>query len=187
MKILLVNPSQLVVYEGVKLQPSYPPVGLLYVATILEERNHSVSFIDMDVDGIKISDFPSILRKINPDIVGLTATTPTIKNAFAIASEVKKHLNIPVMLGGIHATCLPAECIARPDIDFLIQGEGENTVTELFGLFEKGGYTKNDLLGVKGLWFKHNGESLFSGPRPLIEDLAGVLRLSHHYLLGPPE
>lgn len=171
MKTLLINPSQLVAYEGTRLPPAYPPMGLLYIATVVEKRGHEVVLIDMDADNVDESNLPGVINDISPDAVGITSTTPTIHNAFKVAKQVKSQFQVPVIIGGIHPTIAPEECISDPNIDFLVQGEGEQTVDELFGVLEGGRYTEKELSQIKGLWFKNNGKAFFNGHRTLMENL----------------
>src|SRR3989338_10935965 len=104
MKILLVNPSQNAVYgKKVIIPPAYPPLGLLYIAAMIEKGNN-VEILDFDTDDLTKEKFISHLNKFNPDLVGLTASTPMIKNALKAAEWVKENRDVPVVLGGIHAT-----------------------------------------------------------------------------------
>ena len=49
MKILLINASQANAY-GTKMMPPYPPLGLLYIAAVLEKEHRNVELINFDVD-----------------------------------------------------------------------------------------------------------------------------------------
>jgi len=121
MKILLVHP-QLKGY----IQPKLPPLGILYVAAVLEKENHEVSVLDLNVT-------PSLLSKEltnKPDIVGITATTPLIKEAWRIA-RLCKSKGISVIMGGPHVSALPEETIKKGYVDVVVRHEGEETVKEL--------------------------------------------------------
>jgi len=97
MKILLINPPSFEVYKGfkeiVKLRASYPPTGLLYIASTIRKIGHKVSLIDADVEGLNINDIIQKIKLFNPDVIGITATTPIYANAKNIIKEIKKNFN----------------------------------------------------------------------------------------------
>ena len=78
---------------------------------------------------------------------------------------VKAHGDVPVVWGGIHATLLPEQTLERPEIDYVVQGEGERTFEELVAALERGG-TVGDIAGV---WRKEGGRVLHGPPRPFID------------------
>ena len=88
---------------------------------------------------------------------------------------VRQHGNTPVVWGGIHATLLPEQTVQHQDIDIVVQREGEETFFELVQALEAG----TDLAQVKGIWYKENGVTRNTGPRPLI-DLNQQPPLSYH-------
>jgi len=167
MKVLLINPSQYSVYGGM-YSPDYPPLGLGYIGAVLENANHKVKIIDIDADRITKEKLINILKSFNPSIVGITATTPTFNNAKIIAKVVKKSIGVPVILGGIHATIAPKNCISSKYIDFVVRGEGENTIVELIDELEK---NKNNFSKIDGLVFKKNKKIIYNKPRELIKNL----------------
>ena len=130
MKILLINPSQKNVY-GYSIKPSYPPLGLLYIASCLEKEGHIITVLDFDNDNMNPESFKDFFLKIKPDLVGLTATTSTILNAQKLTREIKKIDKILIVIGGIHATIAPRDTLKEDSIDFLVIGEGERTIVEL--------------------------------------------------------
>ena len=69
------------------------------------------------------------------DLVAITAYTPTIKSAYSISRHYRSR-NIPVVIGGIHATLLPEEVIQY--CDTVVTGEAENVWPEIIRDFEKG-------------------------------------------------
>lgn len=60
-----------------------------------------------------------------PNILAVSAMTPQINLGLKIAGEIKKKKpKIMTVFGGYHPTAMPS-LIQRPEVDFLIQGEGE--------------------------------------------------------------
>lgn len=164
MKILLITPSQVNVY-GTKMIPAYPPLGLLYIAAVLEKQNHDIELIDFDIDIQKFEDFKELIKNNAYDLIGISAVTPTINNAFYLAENIKNiKKNIPIILGGIHATISPNECIKNKFIDFVAIGESENTVVEFVNELQK---SSPDFSQVKGIAYKINGEVFINESREL--------------------
>jgi len=179
MKVLLINPSQKNVY-GTPMPQAYPPLGLLYIGAVLEKEGHTLKLIDMDNEVTEENDFNKQLLKFNPDVVCFTATTPTINNVKLIAKEVKQNLNIPIIIGGIHATIAPEDCLKSEHIDFAIKGEGELTISQLLKVLKNKKFEE-----VDGLWYKENGKIKGNKDRDLIHDLDSLPFPARHLLKNP--
>ncbi|MCM8761239.1 MAG: B12-binding domain-containing radical SAM protein [Candidatus Omnitrophica bacterium] len=171
MKILLINPSQEKVY-GRKMAPAYPPLGVLYIGTVLEKDGHRVRFADIDTEGLDEQKFKTLFTEFDPDTVGISSVTPTFKDALRwakISKSLKKE--VPVILGGIHATIAPQEAICEENIDIVVVGEGEETIRQLCEELSK---EKPSLHSVKGIYFKKDGKSVATERRPFIDDLDSI-------------
>lgn len=93
-----------------------PPLGLCYIAAALEEKGHQVIIIDRDIIRRKGDNPDFALKKTldehKPELVGITATSPLIPDAYHSAKVCKKILpNLKVAIGGIHPTVLPQEIL----------------------------------------------------------------------------
>ena len=170
MNLLLINPSQEKVY-GKKMMPAYPPLGLLHIGTVLKNEGHGVRLLDIDTEKIDEKKFENIFRNFNPDAVGITGVTPTFKNALKWARLSKKIRNVPVIMGGVHATIAPDETIGCDSVDIIVVGEGELTAKELFNRLQSPG---SDLGDIKGIYFKRDKAVVANEKRPLIEDLDSI-------------
>ena len=115
-KVTLVNPPQYTDYPQ-------PPMGLILLAAVLESKGYPVNLIDANFLGLKPADILPLLNETN--ILGLTAMTPTVSSAIEIARAVKSvKPDLPVIMGGPHATLLPAETMAvAPEVDIIVRGE----------------------------------------------------------------
>jgi len=167
MKILLVNPSQKQVY-GKMSAPDYPPMGLAYIGAVLENANHKVKIIDINADNISNLQFIKMIK--NYDLIGLTATTPTFENAEFLCKLVKENSSAITILGGIHATISPEECAKSKFIDYVVRGEGEETIIELIESLEKNKNLK-EIKKIKGLSFKDKNKIFNTPNRDLIKNL----------------
>ncbi len=150
-----------------------PPLGLLYLATVLKRDGYNdVHIVDLDMRSSVTSQRRSMahLEKLleeKPDIIGITATTPTFKRSMDIARLVRGHTK-NLIFGGPHATIFCEKVLEKyPMIDVVVYGEGEDTITELVKKIENG----ESLKDVKGTIYRENGEIIKNEPRPKIEDL----------------
>ena len=168
-RVLLVIPSQFNVY-GVNIKPAYPPLGVMWVAAMLEGAGHACEIIDVDADGVNLEGLLKRLEDGRFDVLGLTAVTPTYPNALQIATAAKARCtNITTILGGIHATVDPIACAREPALDFVVVGEAELTVIELIDAIMA---HATDFSGIKGLVYRSaNGAIASSGARELVPDL----------------
>jgi radical SAM superfamily enzyme YgiQ (UPF0313 family) len=150
---------------------------LLYVAAVLEREKHVVRVLDtqLNENATKVAEDVALLR---PDIIGITATTPQITLALAIAGEIKKRLKVPVVLGGVHPTVMPEETLGFDSVDFVVLGEGEETMPELCRRIQDG----ESVSEVKGIGYKRHGKLRFTSIRPLIEELDDVPFPARHHL-----
>jgi len=113
---------------------------------------------------------PDLVLREDPDVVGLTAMTPTVDRAFEIGRRIKRvRPGLPVLLGGVHATLLPEETLRRADgsVDALVLGEGER---HLPGLLERIG-AGAPLEGLDGLAWREDSRIRVIPPADFIEDL----------------
>ncbi len=170
MRALLVNPSQFRAY-GVRMPTPYPPLGLLYVAAVLRRAGFEPSFIDADLAGAQ--GIRRALVDFDPELIGLTATTPVFSDAEAIARQAAEAApNALRIIGGPHATADPEGALRSGVFHAAVIGEGEETVAELAGRL-RASSREIDLEGIRGLWFRRPQEGgIVRNPRrPLIADL----------------
>lgn len=172
-RVVLFNPGH---KFGGPVQPRIElPLNLLTVATPLDRAGYTVKIIDQRVQLNWREMLEEELRQ-GLICVGISSMTgPQIRNALGISRLVREHGNTPVVWGGVHPTLLPEQTLAHPDIDVVVQGEGEETFGELVRALEEG----TPLEQVRGIWYKSGGNILTTGPRPAI-DLNQLPPLSYH-------
>lgn len=147
-----------------KLGYCNPPMGLAYIASVLQKNNHSVKLIDLQLTDNPIEEAKSILKKENPRFVGITCTTPVFSEICELADLVKSvNKNIKVIIGGPHPSALPSDVLKNQSIDFVVTGEGEETILELVK-----GY---DLNKIRGLAYKRDKKVVINPPRLITKNL----------------
>jgi anaerobic magnesium-protoporphyrin IX monomethyl ester cyclase len=147
----------------------YPPLGLGYLAAVLEQSHHQVRIFDFSLD--PHSPLDGDVQQVNafdPHLVGITAMTSVYQSALETATLLKAYLGRPIALGGPHATMCPERILAEsPVIDYVVRGEGETTILELVAALEGA----QDLSSVNGLTFRRRGEIVSNPDRELLADL----------------
>jgi len=185
MKVLLINPSY---WTGEKIplgfvNVSTVPLGLCYIAGVLEARGIPVTIHDMNKGG---RDEKRLRRKISsfdPDIVGITSFTSNFTNAIQVARLVKTEKpGALVVAGGVHATFMFREILATiPEIDVVVRHEGEYAMAEIAGVLESG----QRFADIPGIAFREGGRIIVTPERPKIQDL-DELPFPALHLLDPP-
>ncbi len=167
-KVLLAVPpgcDKLEVYQVVGLRA--PPLGLAWIASVLEDRGHEVKIVDSPTLGLSMEDFIKLVGSWGPDVVGLSSLTPTIRLAYKAAKAIKAvDRGIKVVIGGVHATFMWREVLEEcPHVDYVVLGEGEETFPRLVEALERG----DDPKSVSGIALRgEGGEAGQTGPwRPV--------------------
>lgn len=137
-------------------------LGPLYLSAYLKQKGFETSlFISRSPKKIAQE-----IQKTMPEILAFSLSSAGHKRALELLSQVKKHTNIPVVIGGPHPTFFP-EVLAHPAIDFIIRGEAEQSLLELLNALTD----KSSLEKVPGIGYKKNRELKYNPPPPLIENL----------------
>jgi radical SAM superfamily enzyme YgiQ (UPF0313 family) len=209
-KILFINPPW---YRLQGLVSTYPPMGSLYIAGLLEKSGYECVVWNADysdkASGVsegsstnkmcemnrRYNDYLSTLNNLNhaiwqevrevidkqkPDVLGLvvyTASVGSAKNMARIAKELNK--DIKLICGGPHATVLPEELINDENVDFVVQGEGEYATLNILNNIEN----CEELSKIKGMYYKDNGNVIFTGERTKYEDLNNLPMPAKHLLI----
>jgi radical SAM superfamily enzyme YgiQ (UPF0313 family) len=180
MRVILVNAQ---VLDGNNV---VPPLGLMYIAAVLEKAGHAVQIYDADPEyqATIIQD----IKDFNPELIGLSFLTVGYQRAFNLCKELKKELpDVTYCAGGVHTTVKPPETLKEFDLDFIVVGEGEDTIVEVCEKLEK----KEGLAGVKGVMYRENGGIVDNGGRDMIKDLDTIPFPARHlidmkpYLMPP--
>jgi anaerobic magnesium-protoporphyrin IX monomethyl ester cyclase len=170
-RIALVNP------RVESYSSTLPPLGLLYIAAVLERSGFAPRIFDIypydDRDFTTLVDY-------QPDIVGMTILTDYWSRAVEIAALVNSGLpNSTFIIGGVHVTSLPEESLTSLHADIGVIGEGELTMLELCQCISDGQLWQS----VSGIIFSNtNGECERTSPRPHIENLDEIPFPSRHLL-----
>lgn len=147
------------------MPPIYPPLGVLYIASMLEAEGHTVDFIDMDIEEMDADGLIAYVEKTRPAMIGFSCVTPTVELAWDLSAKLKsKFSDIFISIGGIHATIDPDNTLDKDGVDAICIGEGEHTAVELVTELES---ASPDLSKVNGIYYKQDGEIRRNPPREM--------------------
>jgi len=169
------------------IQPEYkdtwtsPPLGIGYLAAVLEENGHQVNFMDLTLTPLSEDEFKRLILDTNPDLIGISLMVRALPTVKTLIYHIKQISNIPVVIGGPQPTVEPIFTIKYTQADFAVIGEGERTLIELIqALKGDKNYDKID-----GLVFMNNdGTYKINSPREFIKNLDEI-PFPAWYLISP--
>ncbi len=166
-RVTLVNPP----YPSGAPQSLFLPLGLGYLAAVLEENQYEVQVIDCQIFKPTRQQLEAELSKSDADIVGVTTSTLTYWPAVEVVKAAKKVLpHALTVLGGPHVTALPEQTLTEaPEVDIVVRGEGERTLLEIAKLASRDELKNLDK--VDGITFRKNGKIHHTKDRAFIENL----------------
>ena len=183
-KTLLINPpltgALVSLIEGI-----IEPLGLAYIAAVLEQDGYQVSILDALAlgseqreelpdgrirVGLTETQIASYVHDFAPDIVGVgCGFSAYAADSHRIAKCVREVCpNALIVFGGAHSSIVPELVLKDTNIDLVVRGEGEITFLELIKCIDAG----KDYSNIRGTVVrKGNGTLKYNEPRELIEDL----------------
>jgi anaerobic magnesium-protoporphyrin IX monomethyl ester cyclase len=176
-KVELVNTPHI---QGDYRHPIFPPLGLAYLAAVLEQHNFEVKITDCPANHFTHAELKNDLVSFKPDIVGIASMTTTIPSVLESARIAKQVLpNCKVVLGGPHATFMDKQILAEEKaVDVVVRGEGEYTMLELAQTAAE----PESLPKIAGIAYRNNGDIAQTPNRPPIADLDVLPRPAYHLL-----
>ncbi len=161
MRVLLIDPKSF----GKGLS-----VGLGYLSACLISNGHEVNVIDLNNKEENEKKRLAIGLFWEPDIVGISITTFSLKEAQKVIRFCRKRYREAFYVaGGPHVTLEREEFLRQNSdlFDCCIIGEGELTMLDLISNIQ----LKNDLSEVKGIVYHKNRDVISTRERPFIKDL----------------
>ncbi len=179
MKILLVSPPTISAIKTV-VGTTGPPLGLGYLASTVRNE-HDVKIVDSIAENLTYEDVEKIIKKYDPDLVGITATTSMVPDAYIIARKAREYnKDVNIVMGGPHVTFVPERTFEEcPCIDYVVRGEGEITFSHLVKVIDK---DIKDISSIRGLSFKDRDKVINNPPQPLIKDIDTIPMPSYDLL-----
>ncbi|NVM04973.1 MAG: B12-binding domain-containing radical SAM protein [Candidatus Helarchaeota archaeon] len=150
--ILLINPRTELDISSRKFNRE-PPSGILILCSVLKNLGYKVDFIDLSIE--KEARLKILLRN-KPSLIGITALTNTFPLSIRILKKIKElDPKLKTVIGGPHVSFQAEEALSIEEIDYVIIGEGEQSLPLLLNKLLK----KNSVTNIPGVAYKENNET----------------------------
>ncbi len=169
MRVLLVEPY---LDYPVKASQVGVNIGLLSLSSYVKKHcadEHSFFFFSQQFQRAlnRSINIGPLVKKLQPDIVGINALTSNFPNAIEIADTAKR-MGCFVVMGGIYPSLNATSVLQENNnIDVIVRGEGEETFLRLIKHLEAGNHSIS-LRSIKGISFRLKGRIISTPDQGLI-------------------
>lgn len=160
LRVLLINPP---IREW--SYPNIMPIGQGYVGAVAAMDGHALRVLDLNAERRRpVHDPPDVfsrwvesrvvaaLTAERPDVIGLGGIITQYGRIKEIATLCRRvHPDVPIVLGGGIASCMPEFMVRHLPIDVAVREEGEATFSELLARIEQ----RASLAGCAGVSYRH--------------------------------
>jgi anaerobic magnesium-protoporphyrin IX monomethyl ester cyclase len=168
MKILLINPPHPSIGSRIPRE-HLPPLGLLALGGPLIDAGHQVKLLDAEFGPMPLNRIIAEARAYAPDaiLMGHSGSTSGHPMASRIARGARAAIpSAWIIYGGVFPTYHWSDIMEQESaIDFIVRGEGEETIVRLIKALEE----KQDLEQVPGIVFRAGVAPV---PRPGVSSLS---------------
>ena len=149
----------------------YPPLGILYISSYLEENGFENTVFDSTFS--EIEKLKTYILEQRPDVIGIYTNLMTKLNVLKIIRFIKAEpgLSAKIVLGGPEVRN-HKEKFLEFGADVIVFGEGEDTMLELLKYWQANDPEENaGLNAISGIAFKNKGTVVVTSERILIKDI----------------
>lgn len=147
----------------------YPPLGLLYISSYLEQ--HGIENSVFDTTFSTREKFESYLLENKPTIIGIYVNLMTRMAVLSLQAFIRKNLpDTIIILGGPEVRHSAANFL-KHGADYIVMGEGEESMRELCCRPVSNLREKQEVDTIQGVAFLKNGEFIQTPEREKIKDL----------------
>lgn len=147
------------------------PYGLACIGAMLQKMGAEVDAFDQNAPYVDSSPehLMGLIRRHRPHYIGMRLSITATVTAYDAIKRIKKEFkDVPVIVGGPHAT-INSEEVLRAGADFIVRKEGEVTILHLLNALTGG----EDLAKVRGMaYIDDAGKVIITAERPPIQNLS---------------
>lgn len=130
-EIILINPPSPFLIN----QKCFPPLGILYLAAMLEKNNIPVKVLDLSGEEERLE--WALSRSLDGALYGITSSSPQYPYAKKIKEIIRAaNTKAKIIIGGAHASSLPGKCL-KDGFDSVVVGEGESAILHIAKAVER--------------------------------------------------
>jgi anaerobic magnesium-protoporphyrin IX monomethyl ester cyclase len=142
-----------------------PNLATMCLSAVLKAKGHET---DVLIDPAE-RDIVRACRRLDPDVVCLSATTGQHVWQIAVARAIKQRWDPVVLMGGPHPTFYPKVLEEEPSLDYVCLGEGEDCIVELADVIAG----RRDPATVPNLGWRDGDGVVYNPMRPLEQEPDG--------------
>lgn len=170
-RVFLIKPA----YKDSYYKYNDLPAGLGYISQTLDNNNIANMVFDMHLNK-KIEHLFESIKDYLPELIGLSLMSYKFLQHYKLIDKIKTRFpHIPIVVGGPHVSTFREGVLRKCEsIDFGITLEGDETIVELCNNMNRPSL-------IKGLIYRENGTTHYTGDRLFITDLdkLGYPRYNH--------
>jgi anaerobic magnesium-protoporphyrin IX monomethyl ester cyclase len=165
-KILFITPPY---HCGVvEVAGRWVPLTLVYLAGAARNAGFEPVIYDAMTKRHGFNEIEERIRTERPRYVATTAITSTAPDAYEVLRLAKSvNPEIITLIGGVHPSFMFSDALINGYCDYVIRGEGEETLVELLHCLHYG----DDAGKVSGIAYRHGHMVVSTRPRPFVQDL----------------
>lgn len=169
------------------------PLGLGYIAAVLEQQGYELELIDCPTEGydtvtdigkdrvvygLTEDQIRARIEAFKPDAIMLSCLFSTLEKRMLRIASIARDVdpNITIITGGPHTSAYYKRLIAHPQVDFCVIGEGEETVSQLLDAANG----KRSLGDVDALCYRKDGQLVVQPRTGYIQNLDLIPHPARH-------
>jgi len=196
-KVLLLFPPAYTIKSARDINP-LPPIGIGMLASVLEKNKYQVEILDCLVRGwdqeeetqankdivrVGLTDdqIKEYIKEFKPDVVGVSCMFSVQHKIYPQIFAAIKSVNSSIITvgGGAHVTVCSKEILEDPNCDYVISGEGEESIVEFLEVLQG----RKSFESVDGLgWEKDSSDYVLNPKLKWIEDLDSLPFPAYHLI-----
>ena len=144
-KVLLINPSTI---DEVVNKEFTPPLSLLYLGAALLKNGFETQILDINLykpwkqdneSGYVKEIILNRIREYNPGLIGFGCLfSGQFPFVVRHSENIRNNFDVPIVVGGMHSTIFYQDILMKcPYIDYVVIGEGEETIVNLANSIQK--------------------------------------------------
>lgn len=143
----------------------YPPMGLLYYASLLKKAGHEVRVIDSEMRGSSLKKVARSIKEFAPQVVCSSINVFSPASEFAALKKLKDELKFTLICRGHFTRLYPRETIQNSHVDFALTGKGLFSIPLLIKAIEE----KKDPANIPGLIYRQGERIIKTAEEPLVD------------------
>ncbi|RPJ08160.1 MAG: radical SAM protein [Spirochaetaceae bacterium] len=188
--IVFINPGdrrQVFQNLGDDIAAIEPPFWIVVLAAFLRKNHYNVQIIDSNALNITPEETAMRVADLDPKLAAVivygsqpSASTQNMTIAGKICQAIRNATNCKIAMGGLHPSALPEQTLREEAVDFVIKGEGHETLRRLL---EEISASKPSYSSIPGLWYFEEGRVMSLPQEPVRNNLDDILPIGAWDLL----